>query len=665
MPDNHNLKALTSLALLSTPIFSDDYLSTFLPFVATLALKKRYKEIEIKTVVSDFHEEYGLYIPRAPMQSILSRAIKTGLIEQRDNGKYYPIDNKMLEISFIHAEKSEKNKIKFILQKFIDFARENFKIEYDEQRAGECLIDFLDEYSPKSILMEKEIEEISSQASDRKDLYLVGCFISHVSKNDLSLFEAVESLAFSYLIVIAMSFDEPVEKRVSVLSNLTIYLDTNVVFRLLGLETDELKDAYIELFEMYRKSISPVFKVFRHTMDEMIGILQDCAKWINHPGYNPQLAKPALLSFIKKGFDATQINLYINRFEESLNENGISVDDGGYYDIDYGKHQIDEKILKTTLIQMYREHNPSYDPDKKSGTLQYDIQSIANIVKLWGNKSSRTYSRLGYLFLTSNTTLAYVCRRYSSDYWHDGKKHKSPCITDYYLGTMIWLSTPTERIQKVNKLKLLADCSAAMTLSKDVMDKFMIELEKLKTNQSISSEDYLLLRNESYQTNYLQNMTLNDETRFTDEMPEIILRRIKENIKRPLQDKIEQKEKAIDELRKEKEIQGEELEKIRRERENAREEEERRNKKIEQDAEKWNNRIENFIIPVFVAVLGIWRYNQEDNHVIQTALIIIGFLLVLFLGGLKCNSFKMHDKSLSLLKDILSKYQRIRQVISK
>ena len=58
MSEKHNLKALTSLALLSSEIIPKDYLSVFLPFVATLAVKKQYEEINIATIAADFNEEY-------------------------------------------------------------------------------------------------------------------------------------------------------------------------------------------------------------------------------------------------------------------------------------------------------------------------------------------------------------------------------------------------------------------------------------------------------------------------------------------------------------------------------------------------------------------------------------------------------------------------------
>ena len=211
-------------------------------------------------------------------------------------------------------------------------------------------------------------------------------------------------------------------------------------------------------------------------MDEISGIIADCANWIDNPAYNPSYANPALLNFIKRQFTQTQILLYQNSIVEKLQELDIETDDAEYYLLAEQYMQIDTERLKSKLIETYMQTNPMYNAVKNERSIDYDIKSIENIVKLWGRKSSTSYSRLGYLFLTNNSTLSFVCRKFTSEYWWDSRNHKSPCMTDYYLGTMIWLSTPADKMNNISKLKLIADCSAATTLSKEVMERFSIEL---------------------------------------------------------------------------------------------------------------------------------------------------------------------------------------------
>ena len=71
-------KTIKTIALLKT-IYeqsNSDYIELFIPFIATLILKKNYSEITIEKICNDFADEYGLKIPYHPMQTIIRRAKK-------------------------------------------------------------------------------------------------------------------------------------------------------------------------------------------------------------------------------------------------------------------------------------------------------------------------------------------------------------------------------------------------------------------------------------------------------------------------------------------------------------------------------------------------------------------------------------------------------------
>lgn len=544
---SNNSKVLTSLALMETSLLSQDYLSTFLPFIATLALKNDYEHVDIGVVVQDFKREFGINIPRAPMQSILSRAVNKGLVVASQDGKFVPVKNEIQKFSFLSKQSESSISIHSVINHFISFANEYHKIAFSQDEAIDVFIGFLDEYSPKTIAgntEEIEKEELIS----KRNLYLMGEFIQLVFTSDVQLFEIIRKLAMVYLVAVALTYDLSADTRAQEFNNLTIYLDTPIVLRLIGLQTKELEDSYKEMFESFTETIKPTYMIFQHTLDEISGIIADCANWIDNPAYNPLYANPALLRFIEKKFSKTQIELYRTTLEDRIEDFGIEIDRTEYYNIVNRNAQIDITKLKEKLVETYLENNPSYDVTRNESSLNYDIRSVENIVKLWGTKTSRTYSALGYIFLTNNSTLAYVCRKFSSEYWWDSKNHKSPCVTDYYLGTMIWLSTPAQKVESFSKLKLLADCSAATTLSKEVMDKFLRELKRLQETKGIKDGDFLLIRQYAFEKSYLQNITMNEESAFKDDTIEQMLDDIKCDIQKPLIQIIKEKEGVIENL---------------------------------------------------------------------------------------------------------------------
>lgn len=653
---SNSMKTLTSLALMETELLSDDYLSTFLPFIATLSINKKYSTIDIGIVISDFKDEYGISIPRAPMQSILSKATNRDLISRAPNGTFLPVFSEMQKLSFATQQGMHSKELDVLLNSFIDYVQVQHNIALQQNEAVDILIAFLDEYSPRTVSGEY-FNRMSEWAASDRNLFLMGTFIQSAAQNNASLFEYIRKLSMAHLIATALTFDEPVEQRLTEFSDLTLYLDTPVILRLLGLQSEELELSYGELFKNFKDTIHPTYMIFQHTLDEITGIIEDCVNWIENPEYNPAYANPALLSFVKRNFTKTQVELYKTSLGDRLGDWGISVDDREYYHIVHRTAQIDISRLKEKLIEAYEKNNPSYNAEKNQHSIEYDLKSIDYIVKLWGTKSSNSYSRLGYLFITSNATLAYVCRKFTSTYWWDSKNHKMPCMTDYYLGTMVWLCTPSSRMENVSKLKLIADCSAATSLSNSIMERFSASLEMLRKTKGIKDGDYLLLRNNAFEKNYLQSRTLNEETAFTDDTLDQVLEDIKADLQRPLLESISNKDSQLNQLREEIDVQHQIIEIFQQKTEADQREIAIKNQTLEKRATKTAERIINTFGPIFFAffgfIAGVLQFVPaffQLHPVFKLIAIIISFCAAVLFGVLKSNLLKTKDKLVVILK---------------
>jgi hypothetical protein len=292
--------------------------------------------------------------------------------------------------------------------------------------------------------------------------------------------------------------------------------------------------------------------------------------------------------------------------------------------------QNSDETIRQKLIETYTLRNPKYDRYKNSHTIDCDVKSIDFIVKLWGTKTAKSYSKLGCIFLTSNATLAYVSRKFTSEFFWDNKNHKSPCVTDYYLGTMIWLSTSNQKVENFSKLKLLADCSAATTLSMEVMDKFLVELKKLGESQGITNEDYLLLRAKAFDKNYLQNLTLNEEDAYKDGIMEQLIEDIKNDIKKPLIHEIMEKEKQIALFNQEDE-----------KRKHDEEKKLEHNSFLEMKGKKLARNIVDFIIPIVTAIFIFMFLILHLLFITSTAWIIIIKIIAGFLSFISVIFFAM------------------------
>lgn len=647
--EKNSIKALSSLALMETNLIEDDYISSYIPFIATLIEKHSYKTIEIEVIVSDFQKEFGIAIPSSPMTSILSRAVNSKIISRESNGTFVPVKTAVAQTSFSLNRDSSNAKIDMLVDLFVNYTKSVHNKDIEKDDGIEMLMNFFDEFSPTAI-SGRNIDVLVEEMS-QSELYLVGDFIDFLSKKDPENFEKFRKLALSYLITSALVFDEKTERREIEFSNMTIFLDTPIILRLLGLQTPELEQSYLELFTTLDTLISPEYKLFQHTLDEINGILNDCIHWIGDSNYNPTLANPALISFIAKNFNKTMIEVYKDRLLEKLKEFNITLDDMQAYELHSNRYQIDSKKLETILVETYSERRPSTKFTQNNTSIQYDIKSVECIIKLWRDKTSRSYNKLGYVFLTSNATLAYVSRKFIKDYSWNERNHKSPCITDYFLGTMLWLSTPFDKIDNYVKLKLLADCSAATEISKELMQKFVIELDRLKEMGAIDNSQFLLARKSAFEKNYLQKRTLNDETAFKVATINEIIEDIQEEIKKPLYKELEQKNENFAQLSEIHEKARETIQKYESKESIEANAKKEQHEKLEQNSKKIIDRLINLIFPVCFALasfgfilLGTKTSDDNFNDFLRIFSGSISVLSALLLGCLKTNLLSIRTR---------------------
>ena len=104
--------SITSLALIRSnwDHSRSDYLETFVPLLATLILKRGWVVIEphhVEDIKKDFSEEYGLMIPYSPIQQILRRLTRRGLLK-RNEKNLEPVVDKLEKLDL--SKRSERIK---------------------------------------------------------------------------------------------------------------------------------------------------------------------------------------------------------------------------------------------------------------------------------------------------------------------------------------------------------------------------------------------------------------------------------------------------------------------------------------------------------------------------------------------------------------------------
>ncbi len=197
------------------------------------------------------------------------------------------------------------------------------------------------------------------------------------------------------------------------------------------------------------------------------------------------------------------------------------------YDSTNSKDQIDEQALYDEIINIYSKRK-NFDEKTKSDMIWNDVKSMALIYR--DIKLIRAYSiqTLQDVFITTNQGLAYACKNFDKTL---GKKENAiaPCMTDIFLGTILWVQNPI-RYDKYNEKQILASCYSSVKLDNKSLSKFSIELENLKEKQKITNEDYMLMKDYKVVEDMLSDKIMGNSDNIDEKTTFEVIQEIKDNI---------------------------------------------------------------------------------------------------------------------------------------
>ncbi|WP_366923196.1 hypothetical protein MFMK1_000051 [Metallumcola ferriviriculae] len=494
-----------------------DYIDNFIPFIATLIYKKHYEEINVNKVRKDFRNEFGLDIPYHPMVAILNRAKKHGLIKlNRYRQKWQPVTEKIEELEFGDVANDHLRKQEKVIQHFIEFAKTNFNEDITYSDAESTLLAFLSVYDLE--IFTKKVSLIPENMSRSKLNYCLFKFIQHANQADPEIFDFLVDISIGHVLVDTVFnchvFEEE-NSEINDLKELEVYLDSDLIFMLLGIVEEERKSIY-EDFITTLLDLNAQLYVFEHNYDEAQSILQECLNWVENPRYDPSKASLSAKFFVANGYDKVKVQETILKLPKVLEKYKITVVPGPSPN-ELERYQEDEAKLKKYIIETYRGSNPFFNETEKELTLWKDVKSLSYVHKLRKGLKPQIISKANCVFVTTNSGLAHSNKRFEE--LEKARTFCIPiCLTDLQLGTMLWLQSPS-KVEVLNKKKLMAECYAALQPNEILLKKYVKQLDKLYGDALVTNEQYYLLRTYQGAMNLLQDKTMGDIDNFTDKMP--------------------------------------------------------------------------------------------------------------------------------------------------
>ena len=460
-----------------------DALDCLMPFVAAALTEQKARPISFNDIAR-FVARLGLKIPVYVLEQLLSRLKAEGLVKwDGSTRKHIVISDPEGELSSQVSDKQIGDAFDAIEQRLGAYgASHNMQRPPFSQSWPEALIAFLKSEQSSEIIKSVDFRGALIGDAQQLESYLIALFIQDCDKRDKGLFESVVTI---FTGIIIEDFIENIQtiSAPNGFSRLSIYYDTTVLLRLLGTSGKLLQSATLEMhrtlqdlgcktyyFDFVELETSNVLGAVLAAHRVGQNIYNETAEAI----YSGEIA----ISDIKDIAATLTVQLgALNVFPFIYNFNARKSEDA---------FQIDEKQFADSLMSDALSRDRTY----KQQNAETDARSAAIVFRLRRGQSRRDVSAAGHLFISRNSLLQRVSRKFSMRHVEDYNEVSTPPIlTVGQITTIAWL-TSTRKLEphKVSK-ELLAACYSAVRPSPGWADEFSKALSKFQQENPALVED--------------------------------------------------------------------------------------------------------------------------------------------------------------------------------
>lgn len=497
----------------------DELDDALLDMVLYVICKKHYDTINIKELQQDFHKLIGFEITYFPLQKILSKANKKNFLDYNNNRKIYTPNYTYIQRDSImdNVNKSERT-FSELITKFLVYLKTDLEKEITRDDAEHIINNFIEE---QGVLF---FENNDVYCTNPHEEYLFARFLNHLYQSEDKLLDYVNNLIIGRIFSELVLYSEDIPEEAK-FENTTVYLDTGFVFRLLGIDGIDRKDIYIDLVQKMH-DIGIETKMFSHSYNEMMVIISNSEQWLQNPNYDPAMSNEATDYFVRKGFQKEDLQEYVFKIKKELDFHQIEI-----VDIDYPQSTPTgvktEQEYYEAIIKYYKEKSSFFDEDEKKATVEYDARSFFYINFLSQGVIPVNWFDVKNIFVTTNHSLPVVAKNVVHSE-NNGTKYSIPfCVSDSFLGIMLWRNSP-DVINEKSYNRLLSAMYAAFMPSETLLRKLTETVKKYQEENLLSAEECYLLKTSKEAQKQLMIITQGDVDAFCEKTPLDILKEMRE-----------------------------------------------------------------------------------------------------------------------------------------
>lgn len=487
-------------------------LDLYVPLVCKSIIAHEAKEVTRELLIRWFADDYGMKKVYQGVFDTLMKKMSPKYLT-RTSGKYMVNMSDVVDLASKHQDRDISADFKSLLQNIQKYAIDYYSedLEIDEIQNG--VLAFLHSRDGDFLFQQEKVLETLKKQKDGKTTatklkYIISQFVIWSKDKQFNSFSLFVKLSKGHALTSILTMKD-VSSYSGKMKDVTIAIDTPIVFNLLGLNYKTNLDLEKELLEVLKKQEAK-FILFQQHYQEVKQSLNSAIYLLTTKNYNLDKSSRLLRYAIKNQVPVHILRAKLQQLDAVLERYGIIVVSAPESELGY--KEIDTEKLEALLVNRYSEGNPSDLDNNTKRIIATDVDVVSYIYRMRGRNVATNLKNCKAMLVTTNTALAYASKHPElSDICHS----IPTCLTDVFLSTMLWFNYP-EKDKDVNEKVLISECYKNITLSDDILQRFYRDVEKLNAENPLSEEQILDANTSEVVMDLLESKTFNDENLYTD-----------------------------------------------------------------------------------------------------------------------------------------------------
>jgi hypothetical protein len=381
--------------------------------------------------------------------------------------------------------------------------------------------------SAKTLGLNKQPDVLDDPETHREQQldYLVSRFILNVHASNLEQFELLVSATSGCLVAeVVLDLRHPPAHGES-LSGLRIAIDSPLILDALGLGLDGAAPYAKQLIKQVR-NVGATPCVFDCTTEEIQSVLRAP---LQHYERGQELHGPLGRKLRNSFAFAAYLRSVIPKIPELIRELGIEA-----FSISGVDRAQRLRFFTEPNEAALASHLGEYPTDEAR---LHDARAISDVLRIRSHKKGTSIRESEIVFVTRNSRLARLSKKYLIESSLASEDYLPPCITDRYLAGVLWI-VAGGGADSLSRLRLVANCSTAIVPRREIVSRMHKFFEDL--NPAMVTRFEALMTNERAE-HFLMDRAIADASLITPENFEDIYKEIEEVAAERVTEKMTQK----------------------------------------------------------------------------------------------------------------------------